>query len=161
MKPLGFCDFYVYIILKMRYKLTDDEIRRFFWKYDESPYSNKATYLLGDLSEYGVSRCRKFTKKNGCVWYEFDIYSENDSIITLVVELPLDFVLRDVTNAMKNIKESGGMIASTNMASFYKWDKQINPRYHYEHARYCAMNFLEALRKRLSRKRKTGSGLES
>lgn len=137
----------------MRYRLTDDEIRKFFWKYDESPYTNKATYLLGDLSEYGVSRCRKLTGKNEGVWYEFDIYQEGDSIITLVVELPIDFAIKDITKAINYIKENGGMIASSNINSFYKWDKQINPKNHYEHARYCAINFLESLKKRLRYKK--------
>ena len=134
----------------MKKRVTDSQIRKFFWRFDKIPSNNKASYLLGDLSNYGVSRCKKFKKQWAGVWYEFDIYRDSkSSVVTLVVELPTDFRLKDIEKALINLYVNGGMIASNNVKTFYRWDKKVKPVYHHEHAKYSANRFLEALRKKL------------
>jgi hypothetical protein len=78
----------------MKKKITDRQIRKFFWEADELPLDNKAAYLLGDLIRYGVSRCIQISSAPKSVYYEFDIYREGDFIITLVIDLPIDFTDR-------------------------------------------------------------------
>ncbi len=79
-----------------RKHITDNQIKQFFWEYDNSPLENKASYLLGDLTNYGVSRCIKCRDGFKCVYYEFDIYREGNSVVTLMIQLPIDFKLKDV-----------------------------------------------------------------
>ena len=69
----------------MKKRITDKQIRKFFWEADELPFDNKAAYLLGDLIKYGVSRCIQFSSVLKSVYYEFDIYREQGFIVTLVV----------------------------------------------------------------------------
>ena len=130
-------------------RITDRQIRKFFWEADEFPFDNKATYLLGDLTKYGVSRCVQLSSVLKSVYYEFDIYREEDFIVALVVELPIDFTLRNVEKAVVVLYEDGGLIASNDMKVLQKWKKRIKPIYHYDHAKYSALRFLEALRKKM------------
>lgn len=119
----------------MRKKFTDKVLRQFFWENKYLPYENKATYLLGDLSKYGVSRCKKVFLKKKWVWYEFDIYREGDFIVTLGVELPLDFSNKDVVRSVTLIWDKGGVIVSNDTLAFKNWNAEIRPHYNYDHAR--------------------------
>ena len=131
----------------MKKRLTDKQLRKFFWEADELPFDNKASYLLGDLIKYGVSRCIQISGVLKSVYYEFDIYRERNFIVTLVVELPIDFTLKNVERAIVFLYGKGGLIASNDVKTFQKWKKKIKPLYPYEHAKYSAMRFMEALRK--------------
>jgi hypothetical protein len=133
----------------MKKRITDRQIRKFFWEADELPLDNKAAYLLGDLIRYGVSRCIQISGVLRSVYYEFDIYREEDLIITLVVELPIDFTLKSIERAILFLYEKGGLVASNDMKTFQKWKKKIKPLYPYDHAKYSALRFLEALRERM------------
>ncbi len=133
----------------MRKRITDRQIRRFFWEADELPLDNKASYLLGNLIGYGVSRCIQISSAPKSVYYEFDIYREGEFIVTLVVDLPIDFTIRNVERAIIFLTEKGGLIASNDVKTFQKWKKKIKPEYPYDHAKFSALKFLEALRKRL------------
>jgi hypothetical protein len=133
----------------MRKKITDDRIRRFFWEADELPFDNKASYLLGDLCNYGVSRCIQISGVLKTVFYEFDIYRQGDRIITLVVELPINFTIKNLERTIIFLCQTGGLIASNNSETFHKWEKDIKPITSYDHAKYSALRFLEALRKKM------------
>jgi hypothetical protein len=130
----------------MKKRITDKQIRKFFWEADELPFSNKASYMLGDLVTYGVSRCVQVSSVLKSVYYEFDIYREDDSIVTLVVELPIDFTLKNIERAIFFLYKKGGTIASNDIKVFQKWKKKIKAVYSYDHAKYCATRFLETLR---------------
>ncbi len=133
----------------MRKKLTDKEIQRFFWEADELPFDNKASSMLGDLTQYGVSRCKKLRGGWKGVWYEFDVYRNGDFLVILAVELPTDFTLKDIEKAIDGLHERGGMLASNDLKTFRKWKRDVLPKYSYDHAKYSALRFLEALKKRL------------
>jgi hypothetical protein len=130
----------------MKKRITDRQIRKFFWEADELPLSNKAAYMLGDLINYGVSRCVQISSVLKSVYYEFDIYREEESIVTLVVELPIDFTLKSIERAIVFLYKNGGTVASNDMRTFQKWKKKIKTAYTYDHAKYSATRFLEALR---------------
>jgi hypothetical protein len=133
----------------MKKRITDKQIRKFFWEADELPFSNKASYMLGDLISYGVSRCVQVSSVLKSVYYEFDIYREEDSIVTLVVELPIDFTLKNIERAVFFLYKKGGTIAANDVKTFQKWKKKIKSVYSYDHAKYSATRFLEALRGRM------------
>lgn len=133
----------------MKKRITDKQIRKFFWEADELPFDNKAAYLLGDLIKYGVSRCIQFSSVLKSVYYEFDIYREQGFIVTLVIELPIDFTLKNIERAIVILYENGGLIASNDMKILQKWKKRIKPLYPYDHAKYSALRFLETLRKKM------------
>jgi hypothetical protein len=131
----------------IRKRITDDWLTRLLWEYDDDlPFCNKASYLLGDLTNYGVSQCKKLIDY-GIVQYEFYIYKDGDSVISLIVELPIDFSLKDLEKALVFLLKYDGMITSNDRELFNKWDKQIKPKYLYAHAKYSANKFLEALRR--------------
>jgi len=130
-------------------ELRATQIRRIFWDAKEVPYANKAAYLLGDLSLYGVSRCKKLIFESiSRVCYEFDIYREGSNRVTIVVELPVDFAVKDLERTIMDVWKTGGAVCS-NSDIMWKWQKEIEPHYRYDHATYSAMRFLEALRKKL------------
>ncbi|MCG2720809.1 MAG: hypothetical protein L6290_02180 [Thermodesulfovibrionales bacterium] len=131
----------------MKSRLTDKEIQRFFWEAEELPDDNKASFLLGDLTQYGVSRCQKLKDEWQGVWYEFDIFRKRKSVVTLAVELAIDFTLKDVEIAILDIFEYGGMIGSDRKKTFRYWKKNIFPKYPYDHAKYSSLRFLENLRR--------------
>jgi hypothetical protein len=133
----------------MKKRITDRQIRKFFWEADELPFDNKASYLLGDLINYGVSRCIQISGVLKSVYYEFDIYREREFVVTLVVELPIDFTLKSIERAIIFLCKNGGLVAANDMKTFQKWKKKIKPFYPYDHAKYSALRFLEALRKRM------------
>ena len=133
----------------MKKRITDEQIRKFFWEADEFPFDNKAAYLLGDLISFGVSRCIQISGVLKSVYYEFDVYREKDFVVTLVVELPIDFTVKNVERAIVFLCESGGLIASNNVKTFQRWKRKIRPFYSYDHAKYSALRFLEALRKEM------------
>jgi hypothetical protein len=133
----------------MRKKITDERIRKFFWEADELPFDNKASYLLGDLYNYGVSRCIQISGVLKTVFYEFDIYREEDRIITLIVELPINFTVKNLERTIIFLCRTGGLIASNDSETFHKWEKKIKPFNSYDHAKYSALRFLEALRKKM------------
>jgi len=130
----------------MKKRITDRQLRKFFWEADELPLNNKASYMLGDLINYGVSRCIQVSGVLKSVYYEFDIYKEEDFMVTLVVELPIDFTLKSIERAIIFLHKNGGMVASNDFRTFQKWKKKIKPIYSYDHAKYSATKFLEALR---------------
>ena len=66
-----------------------------------------------------------------------------------MVQLPIDFKLKDVEEEIVYLWEDGGTVASDSKKLFHKWDKKINPKYPYEHAKYSANRFLEGLRREL------------
>jgi hypothetical protein len=131
----------------MNKRITNKHIRYFFWEAEELPFENKASYLLGDLTVFGVSRCKKIKSHWHGVWYEFDIYHNKDCHVTLIVDLTTDFTLREVEKCIKSLLENGGLLASDDEKTFLKWRNEIMPSYPYEHAKYSAQRFLEALRK--------------
>lgn len=133
----------------MPVRINDKTIRHFFWNVSDRPFDNKASYLLGDLSGYGVSNCIKVRNGWQGVYYQFFIYRQNDSIISLSVELSIDFTLNEVEKAIISVYEGNCSIGSNNKKIFYKWAKEIAPQYKFDHAKYSAMRFLEALRKRM------------
>jgi hypothetical protein len=133
----------------MKKRITDRQIRKFFWEAEELPFDNKASYLLGDLIGFGVSRCIQISGVLKSVYYEFDIYREQDFIVTLVVELPIDFTLKNIERAIIFLYGKGGLVASNDMKTFQKWKKKIKPLYPYDHAKYSALRFLEAVRERM------------
>lgn len=133
----------------MKKRFTDKQIRKFFWEADELPFDNKASYLLGDLIKYGVSRCIQISEVLRCVYYEFDVYREGDFIVTLVIELPIDFTIKNVERAIIFLCAKGGLVASNDVKTFQKWKKKIRPIYPYDHAKYSALKFLEAVRKKM------------
>lgn len=133
----------------MATRLTDKQIRKFLWEAYERPFDNKASYLLSDLSGFGVSRCKKLKHGWQGVWYEFNIYLDGDSRVFLAIELSIDFTLKEVEGHILSLYENGGLVASDDERTFNKWKKVILPVYNYEHARYSALKFLEALRKKM------------
>jgi len=133
----------------MRRKITDERIRKFFWEADELPFDNKASYLLGDLYNYGVSRCAQVSGVLKSVFYEFDIYREDDHIVTLIVELPINFTVKNLERTIIFLCQTGGLIASNNSDTLHRWEKKIKPLNSYDHAKYSALRFLEALRKKM------------
>ncbi len=133
----------------MRKKITDQRIRKFFWEADELPFDNKASYMLGDLYNYGVSRCIQISGVMKTVFYEFDIYREDDRIVTLIVELPINFTVKNLERTIIFLCQTGGLVASNDSETFHKWEKKIKPSNYCDHARYSALRFLEALRKKM------------
>jgi len=134
----------------MREKRRTKQIRRIFWEAKEIPYANKASYLLGDLTLYGVSRCKQLVMENvNRGWYEFDIYRARDHVVTLVVELPVDFSVRDIERTILDVWVKGGAVCATDSAVMKRWERRILPAYGYDHAKFSALRFLEALRKAL------------
>lgn len=132
----------------MKQRITGKKIRQFFWDVKELPCENKASYLLGDLVNYGVSRCKKIIHGWEGVNYEFDVYRHKDFSVCLVVELSIDFTMKEVEHNIFGLFDYGGIIASDDVKTFRKWEKHILPQYSYDHARYSALRFLEALRKK-------------
>lgn len=130
-------------------RLTDKQIRNFFWDSPERVSDNKASYLLGGLSVYGVSRCKKGKGMGNNVLYEFDIYQYGDFRVAVIIELSMDFTLKEIEQTVLRLWETGGFIASDDVETFKKWRKEIEPTYGYEHAKFSALRFLESLRKRL------------
>ena len=133
----------------MRKKITDERIRKFFWEADELPLDNKASYLLGDIYNYGVTRCIQISGVFKTVFYEFDIYREDDRIVTLIVELPINFTVKNLERTIVFLCQTGGLIASNDSETFQKWEKKIKPLNACEHAKYSALKFLEALRRKM------------
>lgn len=131
----------------MKKRLTDREIQRFFWEADELPFDNKASSVLGDLTFYGVSRCKKLRGRWNGVRYEFDVYGNGDSRVMLAVELPMDFSVKDIEKAIEDMHERGGMLVSNDLKTFRRWKRDVLPKYHYDHAKYSGLRFLESLRK--------------
>lgn len=130
-------------------KVTDKQIRSFFWNVNELPFNNKASFLLGDITTYGISRCKKSDCGFQGVWYMFDVYKHDEFTVSLVIELPYNFTLRDIEQSIVRLWEKGGMTVSDDVKTMRKWLKDIKPVYAYDHAKYSAIRFLEALRKKL------------
>lgn len=133
----------------MAIRITDKQIKKFFWEACERPFDNKASYLLGDLSSYGVSRCKKLRNGWQGTLCEFDVYLDGDSRVVLAIELSTDFTLKEIEDRILSLCENGGLIASDDEKTFNKWGKEVLPIYSYDHARYSALRFLEALRKKM------------
>jgi len=129
--------------------ITDNQIRQFYWKHNNSPFDNKASYLLGDLRDYGVSRCKKIKSGLESTFYEFDIYKNRKHTVALLIELSTDFTIKEVERAIVRLCEHGGLVASDDNKTFDKWKKAILPKYHYDHAKYSALRFLEGLRREI------------
>ena len=125
------------------------QLTKALWNLQEFPGENKASFLLGDLSRYGISCIKKIQGAWNTTWFEFYIYVRGNSKIVLVVELPFDFTLKDVERSIIRLHEYGGMIASNDNELMDYWRKNIREYYDYDHAKYSALKFLEALRKKL------------
>lgn len=130
-------------------RLTDKRIKKFFWNSPERPFNNKASYLLGDLTPYGVTKCKKLMNGWQGVWFGFDVYHDGDFSVELAVELSTDFTLKEIEGCILRLHENGGLIASDDEKTFNKWKEEILPSYNCEHAKYSATRFLEALRKKM------------